>query len=200
MMKYKDKNTGVEYPDLKMAVKYHCNDHPGCKGCLLRNGRFMYCGREYTESEVGQLTVTDLLGLEPVVDDAQTTSQSPAATALLTQESQGVTDDPMQRQGMSDERFTALVEELRSKSLDTLLKKNSNYANEDRLHNFRLGAAIIGGTPAQAALGYMAKHMASLIDKVQKDDFSDRGDLLEKCQDIINYVVFIWCCGNEGKA
>ena len=22
-------------------------------------------------------------------------------------------------------------------------------------------------------------------------------DLLEKCQDIINYVVFIWCCGNE---
>ena len=199
-MKYKDKNTGAVYADLKTAVKYHCNDHPGCKGCLLRNGRFMYCGREYTESEVGQLTVTDLLGLEPVVDDAQMTSQSSVAqTALLTQQSQGMTDDPAQRQGMSNEQFTALVEELRSKSLDTLLKKNSNYANEDRLHNFRLGAAIIGGTPAQAALGYMAKHMASLIDKVQKDDFSDRDDLLEKCQDIINYVVFIWCCGNEGK-
>ena len=27
----------------------------------------------------------------------------------------------------------------------------------------------------------------------------DREDLLEKCQDIINYVVFIWCCGNEER-
>ena len=98
---------------------------------------------------------------------------------------------------MSNERFTALVEELRKKSLDTLLQKNANYANEDRIHNFRVGAALIGGTPAQAALGYMAKHLASLIDKVKTDNFSDREDLLEKCQDIINYICFIWVCGNE---
>lgn len=99
--------------------------------------------------------------------------------------------------GMDNAKFTGLVEELRKQSLDTLLKKNANYANEDRLHNFRIGAALIGGTPAQAALGYMAKHMAALIDKVQKNDFTDREDLLEKCQDIINYICFIWCCGNE---
>jgi hypothetical protein len=98
---------------------------------------------------------------------------------------------------MDNAKFTGLVEELRTKSLDTLLKKNANYANEDRLHNFRIGAALIGGTPAQAALGYMAKHMASLIDKVKNNDFTDRDDLLEKCQDIINYICFIWCCGNE---
>lgn len=99
--------------------------------------------------------------------------------------------------GMDTDTFDKLVEELRKRSLDTLLTKNANYANEDRLHNFRVGAALIGGTPAQAALGYMAKHMASLIDKVTKNDFSDRDDLLEKCQDIINYICFIWCCGNE---
>lgn len=98
---------------------------------------------------------------------------------------------------MNNERFEALVKEIREKSLDTLLKKNANYGNEDRLHNFRSGAAIIGGTPAQAALGYMAKHMASLIDKVQANDFHDREDFLEKVQDSINYLVFIWCCGNE---
>ena len=89
------------------------------------------------------------------------------------------------------------MKELRDKSMDTMLKKNAGYADEDRLHNFKVGAAITGGTPAQAALGYMAKHLASLQDKVRKDDFHDREDLLEKCQDIINYVVFIWCCGNE---
>lgn len=99
--------------------------------------------------------------------------------------------------GMDNAKFTGLVEELRKHSFDTLIAKQKIYANDDRLHNFRVGAALIGGTPAQAALGYMAKHMASLIDKVQKNDFSDREDLLEKCQDIINYICFIWCCGNE---
>lgn len=98
---------------------------------------------------------------------------------------------------MTNERFQELVKELRDKSMDTMLKKNANYADEDRLHNFKVGAAITGGTPAQAALGYMAKHLVSLQDKVRKNDFHDREDLLEKCQDIINYVVFIWCCGNE---
>lgn len=107
--------------------------------------------------------------------------------------------EPKQHLGMDNAKFTGLVNELRERSFDTLLKKNANYANEDRLHNFRVGAALIGGTPAQAALGYMAKHIASLIDKVKKDDFSDREDLLEKCQDIINYICFIWCCGNEGR-
>lgn len=98
---------------------------------------------------------------------------------------------------MTNERFEALVREIRDKSLDTLLTKNANYGTEDRLHNFQVGASIIGGTPAQAALGYMAKHMASLIDKVRANDFHDREDFLEKVQDSINYLVFIWCCGNE---
>ena len=100
---------------------------------------------------------------------------------------------------MTNETFEVLVKEIREKSLDTLVKKNANYADEDRLHNFKVGAAITGGTPAQAALGYMAKHLASLQDKVRKNDFHDREDLLEKCQDIINYIVFIWCCGNEER-
>ena len=100
---------------------------------------------------------------------------------------------------MNSERFEALVKEIREKSMDTLLKKNANYGNDDKLHNFRVGAAIIGGTPAQAALGYMAKHLASLVDKVNENDFHDYEDFLEKVQDSINYLVFIWCCGNEER-
>lgn len=99
---------------------------------------------------------------------------------------------------MTTDRFDALVKEIREASLDTLTKKNANYASsEDRLHNFKVGAAITGGTPAQAALGYMAKHLASLQDKVSRNDFHDREDLKEKVQDSINYLVFIWCCANE---
>lgn len=46
---------------------------------------------------------------------------------------------------MKTERFNDLVKEIREASLDTLTKKNANYATaEDRLHNFKVGAAITG--------------------------------------------------------
>lgn len=99
---------------------------------------------------------------------------------------------------MTNEKFIELVDEIRNASIDTLKKKNANYSTDkDPLRNFHIGGAMIGGTGAQAALGYMAKHLACLVDKVNENDFHDREDLLEKCQDIINYTVFIWCLGNE---
>lgn len=101
---------------------------------------------------------------------------------------------------MTSETFTELVEELRRVSLDTLAVKNGSYSSEsDRLHNFHAGADIAGGTPAQAAWGYMTKHLVALRDKVERNDFSDRSDLLEKCQDIINYICLIWCIANEER-
>ena len=99
---------------------------------------------------------------------------------------------------MTNERFTELLNELRTASLDTLLAKNSNYSTQsDPLHNFRSGAYIIGGTPAQAAWGYMTKHLVALHDKIDRNDFSDRDDLLEKLQDTINYLCFIWAIAND---
>ena len=99
---------------------------------------------------------------------------------------------------MNNERFTELVLELRTASIDTLVAKNAGYSSdEDKLHNFHAGAEIMGGTPAQAAWGYMTKHTVALRDKIQRNDFHDRDDFLEKCQDIINYVCLIWCIGNE---
>ena len=99
---------------------------------------------------------------------------------------------------MNFERFNDLLDELESSSTTTLKYKNTNYAsNEDRLHNFKAGADIMGGTPAEACWGYMTKHLVALRDKVERNDFSDREDFLEKCQDAINYIRFLWCIGNE---
>ncbi len=101
---------------------------------------------------------------------------------------------------MTKEVFEQLVEEIRVESLDTLLQKNAGYNQaEDKLHNFNAGAEIMGGTPAQAAWGYLTKHLVALRDKIERNDFSDRADFLEKCKDIINYVCLIWCIGNEEK-
>ena len=99
---------------------------------------------------------------------------------------------------MNSELFKELLEELDGNSVKTLAEKNARYAtNGDCLHNFRSGADIAGGTPAQACWGYMTKHLVALRDMVERDDFSNREDFLEKCQDTINYIRFLWCIGNE---
>lgn len=99
---------------------------------------------------------------------------------------------------MNEKQFESLINELDGNSLQTLVNKNDKYAtNGDCLHNFRSGADIAGGTPAQACWGYLTKHLTALRDMVEKDDFSDRDDFLEKCQDSINYIRFLWCIGND---
>lgn len=101
---------------------------------------------------------------------------------------------------MTSEVFAELLEELDGCSRETLVTKNRTYSEQhdgDCLHNFRAGAEIMGGTPAQAAWGYMTKHLVALRDMVDRDDFSDLDNLKEKCQDINNYIRFIWCIGNE---
>ena len=99
---------------------------------------------------------------------------------------------------MTKEVFDQLIEEIRVESLDTLVAKNSGYAPDvDKLHNFAAGAEIMGGTAAQAAFGYLTKHLVSLRDKIERNDFTDRADFLEKCKDAINYICLIWCIGNE---
>ena len=99
---------------------------------------------------------------------------------------------------MTKERFKELLEELDGESLNTLTVKNARYSSEnDALHNFKVGAAISGMTPAQTAWGYMTKHLTALRDMIQRDNFANKEDLLEKIQDSINYLRFIWAIANE---
>ena len=99
---------------------------------------------------------------------------------------------------MDTKKFNELLDELDGNSLNTLKSKNAKYSsNLDVLHNFRAGADVFGGTAAEACWGYLTKHLVALRDKVKRNDFSDREDFLEKCQDTINYIRFLWCIGNE---
>ena len=100
---------------------------------------------------------------------------------------------------MQHERFNEVIEFIRGASIDVLLQRNGNYAkgSDDALHNFKVGADIDGSTAAQAAWGYMTKHLVALRDKVKRNDFSDIEDVLEKCTDIINYTAIIFAIGIE---
>lgn len=101
---------------------------------------------------------------------------------------------------MDGVKFEGLLKELNGNCLETLISKNRKYSIEnDRLHNFNAGSDISGRTPAQTCWGYLTKHLVALRDMIEKDDFSDREDFLEKCQDSINYLRFIWLLGNDRK-
>ena len=98
---------------------------------------------------------------------------------------------------MTNEFFRENIDFIRQQSLDILLQRNGNYAkgSDDALHNFTAGASIAGCTPAQAAWGYVTKHLVALRDKIQRNDFSNIDDLEEKCCDIINYTAIIYAIG-----
>ena len=98
---------------------------------------------------------------------------------------------------MTNEFFRESIDFIRQQSLDILLQRNSNYAkgSDDALHNFTAGASIADCTPAQAAWGYVTKHLVALRDKIQRNDFSNIDDLEEKCCDIINYTAIIYAIG-----
>ena len=98
---------------------------------------------------------------------------------------------------MTNEFFRENIDFIRQQSLDILLQRNGNYAkgSDDALHNFTAGVDIAGCTPAQAAWGYVTKHLVALRDKIQRNDFSNIDDLEEKCCDIINYVAISYAIG-----
>lgn len=101
---------------------------------------------------------------------------------------------------MTFEQFDKLIAGAIENSAGVLREKNAKYsAGCNPLHNFEVGAAIMGGTPAQAAWGYMTKHLTALRDKIQRNDFDDMEDFQEKITDSINYLLFIYAIGCEER-
>ena len=99
---------------------------------------------------------------------------------------------------MTHKEFESLIDELEEDSLNTLKKKNSKYAPcDDALRNFHVGADIMGVTTGECVWGYATKHISSLRDRIQRNDWYDLEDVKEKIQDTINYLRFLWCVANE---
>ena len=101
---------------------------------------------------------------------------------------------------MTHEEFNSLVDSLENIRINTLKTKNAKYAPEnDALHNFHVGAQIMGVSVPECIWGYATKHIVALRDKITRNDWKDKDDALEKIQDIQNYLTFIWCAINENN-
>lgn len=88
--------------------------------------------------------------------------------------------------------FDAVIERRIGKTRALLLAKGNEYASPDsRFHNFVQGAALMRCTPERALLGYMAKHLVSIVDMIDALDQGVAGELDawdEKIGDVIVYL------------
>lgn len=96
---------------------------------------------------------------------------------------------------MNSEDFEDIFEQQVTKCRDVLTSKAKEYAKDyDRLHNFKVAADFIQGTPEQALWGFLVKHLVSLSDMIPTSS-SDEGystDLWdEKIGDSINYLILL---------
>ena len=92
---------------------------------------------------------------------------------------------------MNTTTFERLFEEQVNRSRSVLVSKGKEYATEDRLHNFKVAAALEGKTPEQALAGMMAKHTVSVYDMAESGLAYPIELWQEKITDHINYLFLL---------
>jgi hypothetical protein len=93
---------------------------------------------------------------------------------------------------MSPEKFELLVKDRMAKCAKVLDLKAGEYATSDRLHNFKVAAALQDIEPETALLGMWAKHIVSVVDIIygieHRGEIPSKELLSEKITDVINYA------------
>lgn len=93
---------------------------------------------------------------------------------------------------MQNDRFNDVIEATLDNAKRTLTRKSEGYSTEeDRLHNFRTGAALNGTTMEQVCWGMATKHIISIRDMVMSGETYDADIWDEKLGDAINYLALL---------
>lgn len=92
---------------------------------------------------------------------------------------------------MDSKTFETIIEEQITTCRDILIKKAGEYATEDRLHNFKVAAALQLENPKQALAGMMAKHTVSVYDMCRSGKKYPIELWNEKITDHINYLLLL---------
>lgn len=77
------------------------------------------------------------------------------------------------------------------RSVDVLCTKATEYATEDRLHNFKVAAELEQVPAVQALAGMMAKHTVSVYDMCKSGKEYPLALWEEKITDHINYLLLL---------
>lgn len=95
---------------------------------------------------------------------------------------------------MKTSEFEIIADQMLQRVAQTLTAKGAEYApkDDDRLHNFVVGAQLQGITPKEALMGYLTKHLVSVADMV-KDPIETHSTATwdEKIGDSLVYLVLL---------
>lgn len=93
---------------------------------------------------------------------------------------------------MQNDQFNEVIEATLDNAKRMLTRKSEGYSTEeDRLHNFRTGAALNGITMEQVCWGMATKHIISIRDMVMSGETYDADIWDEKLGDAINYLAIL---------
>jgi hypothetical protein len=81
----------------------------------------------------------------------------------------------------------------------TLFSKGDDYANEDRLSNFKLAGAISGGNASTNCLNMISTKVARLGNLLNKDGDPNNESIDDSVLDLANYAVLLYMIINENK-
>ena len=102
---------------------------------------------------------------------------------------------------MTSKEFEEVVESQFEICENVLFNKAKEYAkDDDRLHNFKTAAALMGDTPIKALAGMMRKHTVSVYDMCESGQDYPIELWDEKITDHINYLLLLKAAVLEGKA
>lgn len=99
-------------------------------------------------------------------------------------------------------KFNKVIERRIKMCLDTLGIKSSEYATEDRLHNFKVAAEVQNCTPVKALAGMMCKHTVSVYDLINDFEAGKKIPIElwnEKIGDSINYLLLLTALVEESR-
>lgn len=92
---------------------------------------------------------------------------------------------------MNTERFNDILDAQIKRVQDVLVVKAAEYANEDRLANFRKAADLRNQNLMQAIAGMMVKHTVSIYDMIDSETSFPMDKWDEKLTDHINYLILL---------
>jgi len=92
---------------------------------------------------------------------------------------------------MKADQFEDILDAQIKRVQDVLVVKAKEYATEDRLANFKVGAALQGISIPQCVTNYMAKHTVSIFTMVNSGKPYDLALWDEKITDHINYLILL---------
>lgn len=93
---------------------------------------------------------------------------------------------------MNQSEFERFTEDFIAKTADLLVVKGKEYAgSEDRLANFKRGAALTGVEPEQVCFIYLSKHYDAVATFLREGEIPGAEPIAGRLHDLANYVLLL---------